>query len=489
MSFAFDTQATCFGGFFRRKSVPRRHPGKSSTRSREKNSTGTACDVETSLDDEVELSFPPIACLQSKYGSLNLFHNFSYGSQSERWLSSNTLPAYSQVDIQVLSSKPGFIKTIDEKLDELSPKLRELSLQIHAQPEILWEEKFAHDVLTKFMSEHGFKVTEHYLGLDTAWRAEFTFGNGGRVLGVNSEMDALPGIGHACGHNLIAVSGVGVAIAVKAALMAHKVPGTVVLLGTPAEEAGAGKQVLLDRGGYKDMDVCVMCHPGVGPPHFASTGSTSAMQPIEVEYFGQTAHAGAAPWEGINALDAAFLAYSNISVLRQQMKPDHRVHGIVQGKEWAPNVIPDYAKLRYIARANVIADLLDFVKRLRACFEAAAHATGCKINLTLGIMYYDLRQNAVLANEFTDIVGSHYGLSTADVPVTASTDFGNVSYEMPSFHPLYAIPTEPRGGNHTIAFTRAAATQEAHDATMVVTKGLAALGFRVLHDAAFFQQV
>jgi len=213
------------------------------------------------------------------------------------------------------------------------------------------------------------------------------------------------------------------------------------------------------------------------------------MQPMEVEYFGQTAHAGAAPWEGTNALDAAFLAYSNISVLRQQMKPDLRVHGVVEGKEWAPNVIPDYAKMRYIARAATNADLIEFVKRLKRCFEAAALATDCKINLTLGVRYYDLHQNPVLAKEFADIVGTQYGVLTNEITSTASTDFGNVSYNLPSLHPVFAIPTEPCGGNHTIAYARAAATQEAHDATIVTTKGLAATGFRVIYDAAFFQEV
>ena len=264
------------------------------------------------------------------------------------------------------------------------------------------------------MSEHGFKVTKHYLGLDTAWRAEFTNGNGGRVLGVNSEMDALPGIGHGCGHNLIAVSGVGVAIAVKAALIAHNVSGKVVLLGTPgnwflkpvvrfvsahriylAEEGGGGKQILLERGGYKDMDVCLMysCHLyymqkrsylralwqvssssrptsfheyGKHKRHAANrrrvlwTNVCSFQFRSEGElfniYFIQRScrrgsmvrylhlnlfdHADVRNREGTNALDAAFLAYSNISVLRQQIKPDHRVHGILEGREWAPNGLP-----------------------------------------------------------------------------------------------------------------------------------------------------
>jgi len=183
-----------------------------------------------------------------------------------------------------------------------------------------------------------FTVTRHYLGLETAWRAEFTAGNGsGRVLGVNSEMDALPGVGHACGHNLIAVSGVEVAMAVKEALVMHGIWGTVALLGTPAEENGGGQIVLLERGGYKDIDACIMCHPMPGSSNSVTVATSLAMQNIIVEYFGRIAHASIAPWEGINALDAVVPVYSNISTLRQQIKLDHRVHGIVEGKNWEPN--------------------------------------------------------------------------------------------------------------------------------------------------------
>ncbi|KAG6809164.1 hypothetical protein H0H93_016059 [Arthromyces matolae] len=145
------------------------------------------------------------------------------------------------------------------------------------------------------MEKHGFKVTRHYGGLETAWRADWTFGHGGRVIGVNSEMDALPGIGHACGHNLIGMSGIGVAIAIKAAMDAHKIPGKVVLLGTPAEEAGGGKIILLKNGAYKDMDVCLMSHPGPGPAQISTDGPLTAAQLILVEFKGRTAHAAAAP--------------------------------------------------------------------------------------------------------------------------------------------------------------------------------------------------
>ncbi|KAJ7612453.1 hypothetical protein DFH06DRAFT_1015155, partial [Mycena polygramma] len=390
-------------------------------------------------------------------------------------------PAYSFEEFE-----SNFHSVIDGKLDEISPQLRKLSLDIHGAHRLLVHDKLpihAHEVLTSFMASHGFTVTKNYLGLATAFRAEFTHGKGGRVLGVNSDNDFLSG--HACGHNLIAWSGCGVALAVKAALEAHNIPGKVVLLGTPAEEGGGGKVILLERGAYDELDLCVMCHPSPGPINSANIGTTIAVQDIKVEYAGRNAHAGAAPWEGTNALDAAFLAYSSISVLRQQMRPDHRVHGVIEGnQDWLPNgkFIPDYAKMHWLVRAPTEADLTAFVERVKNCFQAAALATSCEMKLELEHPYLDLNQNQVLGKCIDLCVPPRYGMTTRALPGFASTDFGNVSYALPALHPGFAIPTEPNGGNHTIGFTKAAATQEAHDATLLVTKGLAHTGFRALRD-------
>ncbi|TFK29663.1 aminoacylase 1-like protein 2 [Coprinopsis marcescibilis] len=387
------------------------------------------------------------------------------------------------------STDVSVVHTIEHTLDSVNLKLRMLSLDIHAHPEIMFEEKYAHDLLTDFLIGQGFQVTKHYLGLSTAWRAEFSFGKGGRVVGINSEMDALPGIGHACGHNLIAVAGVGIALALKAALLEHRIPGKVVLLGTPAEEAKGGKVKLLDRGGYQDMDICLMCHPAPGDPLSASIGPTIAMQPIEVEFFGHSAHAGAAPWEGTNALDAAFLAYSSVSMLRQQMKPDHRVHGVINGHDWSPNVIPDYAKMRWLVRAPTVGEMTALVQRVQDCFRAAALATACSVEVSLDVPYYDLRQNQVLAQHFADVVGSRYCMRTISAGSTASTDFGNISYVLPVIHPAFAIPTVPHGGNHTPAFAKAAASQAAHEAMMLTSKGLALTGMRAITDPGFFAAI
>ncbi|KJA28025.1 hypothetical protein HYPSUDRAFT_34300 [Hypholoma sublateritium FD-334 SS-4] len=472
-------QPGCFGGFFARRTQKKAPTHASALQESSQGLSHEGCLEITHTAEKKE----------DRYYSA--FHDFSYGKQDDWWIVGHheQLPPYlPKADV---AARSGDISSlIEQSLDKINGKLRELSLKIHDHPETNFEEKFAHDLLTNFMEKQGFAVTRHYLGLDTAWRAEYAQGQGGRVVGINSEMDALPGLGHACGHNLIAIAGVGVAVALKTALEARRdVAGKIVLLGTPAEEGGGGKIILLERGAYKEMDVCMMCHPAAGAVHSTSIASTTSMQTIYAEYSGQSAHAGQAPWEGTNALDAAVLAYSSISMLRQQIKPDHRVHGIIAGNNWLANVIPDNSKMKWIARAPTSLEVSVLADRLINCMKAAAIATGCEIEVKLGPAYFDLRQNSVLAQDFTDIVGSRYGLPTLSGEHSASTDFGNVSYALPALHPSFAIPTVLNGGNHTPGFTKAARSEEAHKATILVAKGLALTAFRVLTDAEFLSKV
>jgi amidohydrolase len=268
------------------------------------------------------------------------------------------------------------------------------------------------------------------------------------------------------------------------------VSGKVVLLGTPAEEGGYGKVLLLKQGAYEGMDVCLMCHPAPGPPHGTSLSSSLALNRIEVEYTGHTAHAALSPWEGQNALDAAVLAYMNISALRQQLKPSHRVHGIIEGRDWAANIVPDYAKLNYYVRAPTLAEVEVTVPRIVACFEAAALATSCKVETKIVSGTADIRQNQALGDEVANISQSRYGPVDFVYGISsASTDFGDITYALPALHPGFSIPTEPNGGNHTVAFTKAARTMEAHKACLNVAVALAATGARVLTDDAFHEKV
>jgi amidohydrolase len=358
-------------------------------------------------------------------------------------------------------------------------------------PELKFEEKHAHDVLTSFMSKHGFNVTPHY-HLPTAWVATYTHGNGGQhTIGINSEMDALPGIGHACGHNLIAAAGVAVACGLKAAMEKFDIAGKIVLLGTPAEETGNGKDILLKSGAYKDMDACLMCHPAPGPHSSVSLSSSLALNRSEVEYFGHTAHAALSPWEGKNALDAAVLAYNNISLLRQHVKPSHRIHGIFQGKDWVPNIIPDYSKMSWVVRGPTIAEANETHERVQKCFHAASLASGCEVKINNDFSPgYDLRQNTALGDELSNIVNNRYGFIDYEYGIgSASTDFGHVTYDLPALHPGFSIPTVHNGGNHTPAFAEAARTIQAHEVMLNVSKALAGVGIRVLADEDFVKKV
>jgi len=264
-----------------------------------------------------------------------------------------------------------------------------------------------------------------------------------------------------------------------------------VLLGTPAEEGGSGKVALLEKGAYKGMDVCLMCHPAPGPIGSVSLSSCLALQRLTVEYKGHTAHAALSPWEGRNALDAAVLGYNNISALRQQLKPTHRVHGIFEGKDWAPNIIPDYAKFICYVRAPTRSEMKETVKRVVPCFEAAGLATGCEVSIEYAWgAAFDIRQNKALGDEVANVVLNKYGAIDYEWGIkSASTDFGNVTYALPSLHPGFAIPTVIDGGNHTRSFAEAAATTKAHYACLDVSKALAATGVRVLLDDDFFAEV
>lgn len=238
-----------------------------------------------------------------------------------------------------------------------------------------------------------YQVRRKTYQLDTSFEIEYKKGDGGRVLVFNAEYDALPGIGHACGHNLIATSSIGAYIATVEALEAldtSSLPGyTVRLLGTPAEEGGGGKLKLIDAGAYKDVDACLMVHPvtqgnnddSIPSLHIAGPESLLANLKVRVNYTGSTAHAAGAPWEGVNALDAVVSAYVNISLLRQQIMPRQRVHGVIENGGERPNVIPGSASLHYYIRSPDTKSLNALSTKVFKCFEGAATATGCEVEI------------------------------------------------------------------------------------------------------------
>jgi amidohydrolase len=255
--------------------------------------------------------------------------------------------------------------------------------QIHSHPELCYEEYHAHDTLCKALEDLGYSVTRHAYGLKTSFEAEI--GTGGALVVYNAEMDALPGMGHACGHNLIATSSLAAFLATAEALRADGGEGRVRILGTPAEESGGGKIDLLRAGAYKGVDACLMGHPGPGGPKVPIDGSANgkcmARAGVTATFKGVNAHAGNAPWQGRNALDAAVAAYNSISMLRQQITPNQRIHAIISKGGERPNVIPDLTVIELYARAESSTDLEHTCQRLIGCFEGAARGAGCSVEL------------------------------------------------------------------------------------------------------------
>ena len=268
----------------------------------------------------------------------------------------------------------------------INPNLLKLNHAIHSHPETCYEEVFAHKTLTDFIESHGFHVQRHAYGLDTAFAAEA--GSGGRLVIICAEYDALPGIGHGCGHNLIATASITAFIGAAKALLSTGLAGRIRILGTPAEEGGGGKIKLIEAGAFSgDISAAIMCH--ALPLHQIDTGwsgiagfRTMASRRFHVEFRGRNAHAGSQPWDGINALDAAVAAYSSISMLRQHIRPYERIQGVIEDGGKVPNIIPDYSRMAWGLRSNSIQEVHKLFERVESCIKGAADATRCTVDFT-----------------------------------------------------------------------------------------------------------
>ena len=370
-------------------------------------------------------------------------------------------------------------------IDSNKQDLYEVSAEIWKNPELCYEEYKAHELLTNFLEKKGFTVERSYTGIKTAFRA--TFGSGRPNICVVCEYDALPEIGHACGHNLIAEAGAAAGLGLKAVLESSGAPeGRVTVLGTPAEEGGAGKVYLIENGAFEDIDIAMMVHPApftsLMPPYLACII-------YEAEYTGKAAHAAAFPWEGVNALDAAVMAYTSISVLRQQMKPTWRVHGVIKHGGVKPNIIPDRTLLEYMVRTDKKSELPILSEKVKACIESAAIATGCKVELRQTSKVYD----PLLTNE---IMAKLYGENLKDFEVAyresggpgGGTDMGNVSHVVPSLHPKFAVGSG-KEVNHSVAFTRVANSAGAHNQMLIAAKAMAYTGVDVLTTEGLLEEI
>lgn len=353
-------------------------------------------------------------------------------------------------------------------LDEHRSRFETVARRIHARPELAFEERFAQSELTALLEAEGFVVERGIADLPTSWRA--SWGNPGPRIAFLSEYDALPDIGHACGHNLIGTGGVAAAIALKAVW--PDVPSQILSIGTPAEEEGGGKCLMVDRGVFADVDAAMMFHPSstVNLAHRHAL----ACQGLKIRFRGAPAHAGASPWKGVNALDAMIQFFVNVSTLRQQMRPDGRLHGIITNGGKAANVIPELTEALYTVRAKDAAYVAELMAKVQRCAEAGALATGCTVEFEVEPFYAHRLNNMVMARSFQANLEALGEVVTEPDPNASvgSSDIGNVSLVCPTIHPYVRIAEQEFGG-HTVAFCTAANTDLGYTQMLKAAKAMA----------------
>ena len=359
--------------------------------------------------------------------------------------------------------------TVCDEVDRWADRLVDVARQIHARPELAHEEREAHDLLTSVLDEAGWAPERSAYGMDTAFCARA--GAGGPAVAVLCEYDALPGLGHACGHNVIAAAGLGAALATGG--LARQGTGRVVVMGTPAEEGGGGKITMARRGAFEEIDAAMMVHPADSD---LVRMDCIAIQQLEVAYEGEAAHAAAAPHRGRNALDAAVLGYVNVAALRQHIRPTERVHGVFTRAGDKPNIVPDHTTALWYVRSDTMETLQPLKQRVLACLRAGADAAGCRCDhIWDDHPYADMKDNGPMATAYTANaarLGRRVAEPSAGQRVVGSTDMGNVSYLVPSIHPM--IQVAPAGVPiHTAEFALHAAGEAADRAVVDGAKAMA----------------
>ena len=379
-----------------------------------------------------------------------------------------------QAVTQDLSVSGGQRARVLEAVAARQPGLIRLSEQIHANPEPGWQEHLAAQWTAEYLANLGFQVEKEYLGFPTAVRA--VFGTGHRRIGLMAEYDALPGLGHACGHNIITAISCGAAAAL--AEFAEECDLTVELYGTPAEEGGGGKIELLNRGAFQGLDLAMMAHPS---PVDSAEARPYAVAHSHVEFQGKSAHAAAYPEQGVNANDAFIVAQVALGLLRQQLPSGTRIHGIQTRGGEAPNAIPEKTEGRWYVRAQTLADLEKLEERVHRCFEAGAVASGCALSITPeSEPYSEFRTDPRALELYTRharSLGRDFNAPPEQATMNrASTDMGNVSQVVPAIHPYIGLGCFP-AANHQPSF---AAHCVGEAANLAIHDGAAALALTAL---------
>lgn len=368
-------------------------------------------------------------------------------------------------------------------VDSILPELIAISEDLYQNPEVGGSEKRSTKLLQNYLKGKGFELTDEYYDYPYAFKAVYDSGKAGACIGFFAEFDALPEIGHGCGHNLICTSAIGAACGLKSVI--DELGGKVIVFGTPDEEYVGGKAIMTPQGAFDEADVGMMIHPGA---QTLSGGSSLALEGLQIEFYGKNAHAANAPEEGINALDAATLFYQMVN-LEKQYYPGSNLYGIMRETGVKSNIIPDLATLQFSVRAWSKKTFLELKEMIDRCAQAAALATRCQYKVfTFEIAYEPLQSNQVMTKLFDQNL-YNYGEPTIEHSnFTGSTDMGNVSNRIPSIHPSVGIAS-CNTVLHTKEFADSTVTESGRTCLERSAKALAATAIDILSDPTLLQKI
>lgn len=356
------------------------------------------------------------------------------------------------------------MKNFKENLSQLFENYRhefiDLNKYIYDNPELGLQEHKACAAHTNILAKYGFNIERNFANLETAFQASFKIGDNGPRIAILAEYDALPGIGHGCGHNIFGVTSVATGILVKNLMELNNINGEILVIGTPAEETNGAKVEMAQNGVFNNIDVAMAVHPS-GEAHYRS-GLSQAMEALQFTFKGKTAHASGAPHEGINALDGVLMLFNSINALRQQTLETARIHGIITKGGEAANIIPDLAVANFYVRAKSLDYLKGLVERVKNCAKGAALATGTNLEIAnYETSFANLVTNKILSQTYEKNLKSLGVTDIRDKETHGSTDMGDVSHCCPTIHPYFPLTTKHLTG-HSIEFARASIENEAY---------------------------
>lgn len=362
-----------------------------------------------------------------------------------------------------------------EKGKEIHKELCEISDFIYQNPELGNEEYKAVEKLTSFLQEHNFEIETEFLGIKTAFRATYYSNKEGPTIGYLCEYDALPEIGHGCGHNMIGAMSAGAGIILSKVL--NEIGGKIIVYGTPAEETNGAKVIFAEQGVFDELDVAMMVHPS---DKTIESGTSMALYPLQFTYTGKTAHAASCPQDGINALNSVIQLFNGIDALRQHVTPDVRIHGIITNGGVAANIVPDKAVAQFYFRASTKEILDDVLVKAKNIAQGAALMTGSKLEITRYELPNDnLKTNKSLSEAFSKNLRKLGVKDIYEAKDTGSSDIGNVSHKTPTIHPYIGISNCNVTG-HSVNMADATITPFAHERLLIGTLALAYTGYDVL---------